>query len=98
MPGRGGWSRHAHRIAPMSDRATVNVHRRGGAATIELSRPESMNAWNKQFGLDLRAAVEEVGADDSVRAVCITGAGRGFSSGADLKDLGDDELTPEGRP
>jgi 2-(1,2-epoxy-1,2-dihydrophenyl)acetyl-CoA isomerase len=82
----------------MSDFATINVHRRGGAATIELSRPESMNAWNKQFGLDLRAAVEQVADDDSVRAVCITGAGRGFSSGADLKDLSGEELSAQGRP
>src|SRR3954447_12016987 len=78
---------------------TVNVHRRGGAAIIELNRPEVMNAWNRQFGLDLLAAVEEVAADDEVRAVCITGAGRGFSSGADLKDMGNnDDLTPDGRP
>jgi 2-(1,2-epoxy-1,2-dihydrophenyl)acetyl-CoA isomerase len=76
---------------------TIKIHRRGGVATIELSRPETMNAWNKQFGLDLRAAVEEVAADASARAVCITGAGRGFSSGADLRDISD-EQTPEGRP
>jgi 2-(1,2-epoxy-1,2-dihydrophenyl)acetyl-CoA isomerase len=82
----------------MSELATINVHRRGGAATIELSRPESMNAWNKQLGLDLLAAVQEVEEDDAVRAVCITGAGRGFSSGADLKDLNDEELTEAGRP
>jgi 2-(1,2-epoxy-1,2-dihydrophenyl)acetyl-CoA isomerase len=82
----------------MSELATINVHRRGAAATIELSRPESMNAWNKQFGLDLLAAVQEVAEDDAVRAVCITGAGRGFSSGADLKDLNDEELTDAGRP
>jgi 2-(1,2-epoxy-1,2-dihydrophenyl)acetyl-CoA isomerase len=82
----------------MSELATINVHRRGGAATIELSRPESMNAWNKQLGLDLLAAVQEVAEDDAVRAVCITGAGRGFSSGADLKDLNDEELTEAGRP
>jgi 2-(1,2-epoxy-1,2-dihydrophenyl)acetyl-CoA isomerase len=82
----------------MSELATINVHRRGGAATIELSRPESMNAWNKQFGLDLRAAVEQVAEDDTVRAVCITGAGRGFSSGADLKDLSGEELSEQGRP
>jgi len=76
---------------------TVNLHRRDGAAIIELNRPETMNAWNKQFGLDLRAAVDEVAADDAVRAVCITGAGRGFSSGADLRDISD-EQTPQGRP
>jgi 2-(1,2-epoxy-1,2-dihydrophenyl)acetyl-CoA isomerase len=76
---------------------TITIHRRGAAATIELSRPETMNAWNKQFGIDLRAAVDELGADDAVRAVCVTGAGRGFSSGADLRDISD-EQTPQGRP
>ncbi|HWH92764.1 MAG TPA: enoyl-CoA hydratase-related protein [Baekduia sp.] len=81
----------------MSQFETITIHRRGGAATIELCRPESMNAWNKQFGLDLRAAVEQVAADDEVRAVCVTGAGRAFSSGADLRDISDDE-TPAGRP
>jgi 2-(1,2-epoxy-1,2-dihydrophenyl)acetyl-CoA isomerase len=78
---------------------TVNVLRRGGAAVIELNRPETMNAWNRQFGVDLLAAVRQVGDDDDVRAVAITGAGRGFSSGADLKDMGNnDDLTPEGHP
>jgi 2-(1,2-epoxy-1,2-dihydrophenyl)acetyl-CoA isomerase len=76
---------------------TVNLHRRSGVATIELARPETMNAWNKQFGLDLLAAVQDVAADDAVRAVCLTGAGRGFSSGADLRDISD-EQTPNGRP
>jgi 2-(1,2-epoxy-1,2-dihydrophenyl)acetyl-CoA isomerase len=83
----------------MSDYETVTVHRRGGAATIELNRPEALNAWNKQLGLDLRSAVEEVATDDAVRAVCLTGAGRAFSSGADLKDLSSrDEVTENGRP
>lgn len=77
---------------------TVNVHRRGGAAVIELNRPQAMNAWNYQFGVDLLAAVEQVAGDDEVRAVCITGAGRGFSSGADLKDMADRETTPDGHP
>src|SRR4051812_9458657 len=78
---------------------TVNVHTRGGAAIIELNRPEVMNAWNRQFGIDLLAAIQQVAADDEVRAVCITGAGRGFSSGADLKDMGNnDDRTPEGHP
>jgi 2-(1,2-epoxy-1,2-dihydrophenyl)acetyl-CoA isomerase len=80
---------------------TVNVLRAGGAAKIELNRPERLNAWNKQFGLDLRAAIEACASDDDIRAVQITGAGRGFSSGADLKEMGDggdQPLTDSGRP
>jgi len=75
---------------------TVDVERRGGELRITLNRPEAMNAWNTQFGLDLRAAVEEAAADDAVRAVVVTGAGRAFSSGADLKAGFD--ATPEGHP
>jgi 2-(1,2-epoxy-1,2-dihydrophenyl)acetyl-CoA isomerase len=75
---------------------TVNLERRDGVGWIELNRPDALNAWNKQFGLDLHAAVMEVAGDDEVRAVVITGAGRGFSSGADLK-AGFDP-TPEGHP
>src|SRR3954468_5112490 len=78
---------------------TVNVLRKGGAAKVELNRPETMNAWNRQFGVDLLAAIESVAQDDEVRAVMITGSGRGFSSGADLKEMGNnDDVTPEGRP
>ncbi len=80
----------------MSAYETVNLERRDGAAVVELNRPETMNAWNKQFGADLLAAIREVGSDPEVRAVLITGAGRGFSSGADLK-AGFDP-TPAGPP
>jgi 2-(1,2-epoxy-1,2-dihydrophenyl)acetyl-CoA isomerase len=64
---------------------TVNLFRRGGAAKIELNRPETRNAWNDQFSVDLLAAIRSVTDDPDVRAVLVTGAGRGFSSGADLK-------------
>ena len=74
---------------------TVILDRRGGELRITLNRPDSMNAWDKQLGHDLLAAVREATADD-VRAVTITGAGRAFSSGADLK-AGFDP-TPEGHP
>jgi 2-(1,2-epoxy-1,2-dihydrophenyl)acetyl-CoA isomerase len=75
---------------------TVNLRRSGAAAKIELNRPGSLNAWNNQLGLDLLAAVRAVGEDSGVRAVLITGAGRAFSSGADLK--ADVELTANGHP
>ena len=75
---------------------TVILERRGAELRITLNRPDTMNAWNKQLATDLLAAVREAGEDDRVRAVTITGAGRGFSSGADLR-AGFDP-TPEGHP
>jgi 2-(1,2-epoxy-1,2-dihydrophenyl)acetyl-CoA isomerase len=77
---------------------TVDLTTDGAAARILLNRPEALNAWNEQFGRDLLDAVGAVSGDDSVRALLITGAGRGFSSGADLKELGGQKLTPDGRP
>jgi 2-(1,2-epoxy-1,2-dihydrophenyl)acetyl-CoA isomerase len=65
---------------------TVDLTTDGPAARILLNRPEALNAWNEQFGRDLLDAVVTVSADDSIRAMLITGAGRGFSSGADLKE------------
>jgi 2-(1,2-epoxy-1,2-dihydrophenyl)acetyl-CoA isomerase len=65
---------------------TVDLTTDGPAARILLNRPEALNAWNEQFGRDLLDTVTTVAEDDSVRALMITGAGRGFSSGADLKE------------
>jgi 2-(1,2-epoxy-1,2-dihydrophenyl)acetyl-CoA isomerase len=83
---------------PSSQLETVNVSLSEGAATIELNRPEALNAWNAQLGADLLAALRRATEDDRVRAVVITGAGRGFSSGADLKDISGGDTTAEGRP
>ena len=77
---------------------TVNVRVEAGAATIELNRPQALNAWNAQLGTDLIAALERATEDDAVRALVITGAGRAFSSGADLKDISGGETTANGRP
>ncbi|HXB14670.1 MAG TPA: enoyl-CoA hydratase-related protein [Solirubrobacteraceae bacterium] len=76
---------------------TVNLTIADGVATIELNRPQTLNAWNGQFGADLLSAVERCRAED-VRAVLLTGAGRGFSSGADLRELGGGAASPEDRP
>jgi|HubBroStandDraft_4_1064222.scaffolds.fasta_scaffold27780_3 2-(1,2-epoxy-1,2-dihydrophenyl)acetyl-CoA isomerase len=69
-----------------------------GVATIQLNRPEALNAWNRRFGEDLLAALHYTRRDEAVRAVLIEGAGRAFSSGADLKDVSGGETTPDGRP
>jgi 2-(1,2-epoxy-1,2-dihydrophenyl)acetyl-CoA isomerase len=70
----------------MPSHETIDVRIEGAAATIELNRPDQLNAWDLQMGTDLHEAVKRLSADDSVRAVMITGAGRAFSSGADLKE------------
>jgi 2-(1,2-epoxy-1,2-dihydrophenyl)acetyl-CoA isomerase len=57
----------------------------GGVGKLTLNRPQTLNAWTNQFGLELKQVVEHEAAEASVRAVLVTGAGRGFSSGADLK-------------
>jgi 2-(1,2-epoxy-1,2-dihydrophenyl)acetyl-CoA isomerase len=73
----------AYEIAHQYD--TVNLYRDGAAARIELNRPESLNAWNEQFGIDMLDAIQRVSADEEIRVVELRGAGRGFSAGADLR-------------
>src|ERR1700732_3601986 len=75
---------------------TVIWEQSGGVGRLTLNRPETLNAWTAQFGGELKAIVDGEAADESVRAVLVTGAGRGFSSGADLK-AGFDEAA-DGHP
>lgn len=75
---------------------TVNFQRAGGVARIELNRPERMNAWDAQLSRDLLDAFERVKQDETLRAALVTGAGRGFCSGADL--AAGFEPTPAGHP
>ena len=83
-------------FSPVKGYETVSLYRAGAAVKLELNRPDSMNALNGQLREDLLAAVQDVAADEDVRAVLLTGAGRAFSSGADLRERRD--LTPEGHP
>jgi len=55
-------------------------------ATIKLNRPKVLNAMNKQLWIDMKAALDDAGNDPDVKALIITGEGRAFSTGADLKE------------
>jgi 2-(1,2-epoxy-1,2-dihydrophenyl)acetyl-CoA isomerase len=76
---------------------TVSWEQDGGVGRIVLNRPETLNAWNTQFATDLKEVVALAADDPSVRAVLLTGAGRAFSSGADLK-AGVEEMADDGMP
>lgn len=75
---------------------TVEVRVVERVGWLVLNRPDALNAWTRRLGEDMLAALERLESDPEVRAIVITGAGRAFSSGADLKAGG--ELDSEGRP
>ena len=71
---------------------TVKLTQNGLVAKIELSRPDALNSFNRQMRRELLLALQAVNEDEQIRAVIVSGAGKGFSTGADLK-----ETLPEGQ-
>jgi enoyl-CoA hydratase/carnithine racemase len=68
---------------------TILTERRGGVGILTLNRPERRNAYNTRLGLELNHAFADMEADDAVRAIVVTGAGRDFCVGADMGRGGD---------
>ena len=71
----------------MSAFEQILVDTNDGVMTITLNRPERLNAWTGHMQLEIEAAVRAASADDSVRCIVVTGAGRGFCAGADMDGL-----------
>ena len=78
--------------SPPEGPAPVLVSRQGGVMIITLNRPDRLNSFNEAQHRALKAAVDTASNDQTVRAVLLTGAGRGFSAGQDLSD----RVRPEG--
>lgn len=68
---------------------TITTEVTDGILTLTLNRPEMLNAFNQTMQQEMVAAFDEADADDAVRAIIVTGAGRGFCAGADLSSGGD---------
>ncbi|MEM9745561.1 MAG: enoyl-CoA hydratase/isomerase family protein [Actinomycetota bacterium] len=73
---------------------TVIAETRGRVRIVTLDRPESLNAFNAELFDDLADAFLDATVDDDVRVLVLTGAGRAFSAGADLTQMGDSTATP----
>ena len=81
----------------MSDERHTRIDVKDGVAEITLDRPERMNAYTAQMGVELNEHLVSCDRDDSVRAVIVTGAGRAFCAGADLDRGGDTFATGDQR-
>jgi len=66
------------------DLETMQVEKQDGVMTVTLNRPERLNAFNLQMMQDWFTVLDDADGDDAVRALIVTGAGRGFCAGADL--------------
>lgn len=66
--------------------STVLLHKENGVAYITLNRPETYNSFNRDMALTLQAHLDDCAADEQVRCIYLTGAGKGFCSGQDLSE------------
>ncbi|HND08619.1 MAG TPA: enoyl-CoA hydratase-related protein, partial [Candidatus Obscuribacter sp.] len=69
----------------MSDEKILLTEKKNGVGIITLNRPDKLNAFNDELTFQLQDALKEMEKDKEVRAIVITGAGRGFCSGQDLQ-------------
>jgi enoyl-CoA hydratase len=76
--------------------SVVLVEKSGGIATITLNRPEALNALNGQLRDAIERSFRAIAADAEVRAAILTGAGRAFCAGVDLKELSSGRSDPRG--
>ena len=65
---------------------TITLDVEDNIATITLNRPDRLNAFTAKMMAEMISAIDETDANDDVRAVIVTGAGRGFCAGADLSE------------
>ena len=70
---------------------SVTFEKRGAVALVTLNRPQALNSFTRQMHHDLWAAFDQAEADPEIRAMVLTGAGRGFCAGADLSEF---DFTP----
>ena len=66
---------------------TLTIEAVDGVLTVTLNRPEALNSWNKVMRAEVKRCVAELRDDLAIRAILLTGAGRAFSAGGDIKEM-----------
>lgn len=66
---------------------TIILEKEGGIAILTFNRPDAMNALNNQVRAEFRAAMADLATDDEIKVVILTGAGKAFVAGSDIKEL-----------
>ena len=74
----------------MTEYNTVRYATDGAVAIVTIYRPDAMNSFNTELRRELAAALGEAADDSNIRVVVLTGEGRSFSAGADLKEINED--------
>jgi len=74
----------------------IKFETNGGWAEITLNRPDKLNSFNRPMAEELQDAIKKAATDDNIRCVILTGAGRGFCAGQDLKEVLDRHGEPLG--
>lgn len=69
------------------DPQTLTLEQEGRVAILRLNRPEALNALNQQVMTEVVARIEAIDRDPSVAVTVLTGAGRAFAAGADIKEM-----------
>ena len=77
---------HEPRVNPDGSYNTFNIKKEGAIDVVTLNRPEALNALSREMMLELQHYFGKLYTDYTVRVVVLTGAGRGFCSGLDLKE------------
>lgn len=78
----------------MNPVSTILFHLDNGVAHITLNRPEFFNSFNREMALALQKALDDCAENEAVRAIVLTGNGKAFCAGQDLKEVTDPELNP----
>jgi enoyl-CoA hydratase/carnithine racemase len=81
-----------------SDAPVLLVDDADGVRLLTLNRPDALNAFNQELWYAAAAALEEAAADDDLRCVVLTGAGRAFSAGQDLSEMNDPSVFADSEP